>query len=236
MSDSIEQGIARDGYAFVPAAAMQGLLEQAGSLSDWPGFAASWNNLPLDTCMADRGRYRRRRHAVFAAAGAGLVERQPHQAHFQPLDYNPLNGGVERWFEPVDQQFGNGPSMRSILACCRALFDRMVAAPVSWHIEAHQFRIEAVAGEPGLPTPEGMHRDGVDYVLVLLIKRCNINSGTTMIGTTAAGFFSSFTLTEPFDAALVDDQRVYHGVTPVQPLDPAAPAYRDVLVVSFRRA
>ena len=47
---------------------------------------------------------------------------------------------------------------------------------------------------------------------------------------------SSFTLTEPFDAALVDDARVYHGVTPVEPLDPAAPAYRDVLVVTFRRA
>jgi hypothetical protein len=26
-----------------------------------------------------------------------------------------------------------------------------------------------------------------------------------------------------------------HGVTPVQPLDPAEPGYRDVLVVTFRR-
>lgn len=236
MNESIEQGIARDGYAFVPAAAMHGLLERVGSLNDWPEFAASWNDLPLDAFMADHGRYRRRRYAVYAAAGAGTIERQTHQAHFQALDYNPLNGGVERWFEPIDPRIGNGQSMRSILAYCRALFDRMVAAPVSWHIEAHQFRIEAVAGAAGLPTPEGMHRDGVDYVLVLLIKRCNINSGTTMIGTTAAGFFSSFTLTEPFDAALVDDQRVYHGVTPVQPLHPGAPAFRDVLVVSFRRA
>jgi hypothetical protein len=45
----------------------------------------------------------------------------------------------------------------------------------------------------------------------------------------------SFTLTAPLDSALVDDSRVYHGVTPVVPLDPAAPAYRDVLVVTFRR-
>ena len=42
--------------------------------------------------------------------------------------------------------------------------------------------------------------------------------------------------TQPFDAALVDDARVYHGVTPVQPLDPALPAHRDVLVVTFRNA
>jgi hypothetical protein len=29
---------------------------------------------------------------------------------------------------------------------------------------------------------------------------------------------------------------VYHGVTAVVPLNPARPAYRDVLVVTFRRA
>ena len=42
-----------------------------------------------------------------------------------------------------------------------------------------------------------------------------------------------FTLTDPFDTALVDDRRVAHGVTPVTPIDPALPAYRDVLVVTF---
>lgn len=236
MNDGIEQAIAGHGYAFVPALAMRGLLGQFGTLDDWPAFAAGWNQLPLDTHMADHGRYRRRRHAVFAARIGGPIERQPHQAHYQSLDYNSLNGGVERWFEPIESELGDGSSMRSILGFCRALFERLAGAPTAWHIEAHQFRIEAVAGEPALPTPEGMHRDGVDYVLVLLVRRCNIDSGTTMIGTTAGGFFSSFTLTEPFDAALVDDQRVYHGVTPVQPIDEAAQAFRDVLVVSFRRA
>jgi hypothetical protein len=41
-------------------------------------------------------------------------------------------------------------------------------------------------------------------------------------------------LTEPCDAAWVDDQRVMHGVTPVEPIDPAQPGFRDVLVVTFR--
>jgi hypothetical protein len=44
----------------------------------------------------------------------------------------------------------------------------------------------------------------------------------------------SFTLAAPFDAALVDDARVKHGVTAVHPVDPAQPAYRDVLVVTLR--
>ena len=29
---------------------------------------------------------------------------------------------------------------------------------------------------------------------------------------------------------------IMHGVTPVQPVDPARPAWRDVLVVTYRRA
>jgi len=37
------------------------------------------------------------------------------------------------------------------------------------------------------------------------------------------------------DTALVDDDRVFHGVTALSRLDPALPAYRDVLVVTFRR-
>jgi hypothetical protein len=105
-----------------------------------------------------------------------------------------------------------------------------------WHIEVHQFRIEARYGEAGRPTPEGLHRDGVDYVLVLLVSRRNIASGVTGIHGLDGTPLGQFTLTEPFDAALVDDSRVAHGVTPVEPIDPSQLAYRDVLVVTFRRA
>jgi hypothetical protein len=105
----------------------------------------------------------------------------------------------------------------------------------TWHVEVHQFRIEARQGEAGRPTPEGMHRDGVDYVLVLLINRSNIASGMTSVHDLSGKTLGHFTLTHPFDAALVDDTRVMHGVTPVEPVDPAAPAFRDVLVVTFRR-
>ena len=105
-----------------------------------------------------------------------------------------------------------------------------------WHVEVHQFRIEARSGETGQPTPEGMHRDGVDYVLVLLVNRRNIASGVTSVHDLAGADAGQFTLTEPLDAALVDDARVMHGVTPVEPLDPAQPGYRDVLVVTFRRS
>ncbi|MFC5436950.1 2OG-Fe dioxygenase family protein [Rhodanobacter umsongensis] len=225
----------RDGFAFVTADIMRSLL-QAPMLADWPAFAASWNDLAPDSYLAASGRHRRRRHATFAADAGGEVQRRPHQPHYQSLEYNRLQGDIQRWFEPVLPVIADGASLRRILDFCRDCFGALAPATRSWHIEVHQFRIEARADEAGEPTPEGVHRDGVDYVLVLLIDRENIESGTTTIHARDGGLLGSFTLTHALDAALVDDVRVFHGVTAVTPLDPARPAHRDVLVVTFKAA
>jgi hypothetical protein len=234
MREALAKRLVGAGFSFVPGSGMRAMLEERGPLMDWNRFADSWDDLPLDEHMADQGRYRRRRHAVFLAHADGTLERQPAQPHFQALDYNPLNGGIERWFEPILEPVSKGPTMRGILGWCASMFCAMVPG-VKWRVEVHQFRIEAQGLVAGKPTPEGMHRDGVDYVLVLLVNRRNIDSGTTMIGDDEQGFFDSFTLTDTFDAALVDDHRVFHGVTPVSAHDPAKPAHRDVLVVTFAR-
>jgi hypothetical protein len=215
---------------------MRAVLEAAG-LRDWETFATSWNHLGVDTFMADGGRYRRRRFAAFSASASG-IERKAHQPHYQSRDYNPLNGGVERWFLPITDEIASHPAMHAVLATCFRLFDAMTpeaTRPPAWHVEVHQFRIETGPEHEGRPTPEGMHRDGVDWVLVMLVERENITSGETMMENTAHRSIGSFTLSEPMDAALVDDDRVFHGVTPLGRVDDARPAHRDVLVVTFRR-
>lgn len=228
---SLHDELQTQGFAFVAGDTMRDLLD-AQALPDWERFAASWNALAADSYLASVGRHRRRRHAVFAADAQG-IHRQPHQPHYQSLSYNTLQGDIERWFEPVQE---DGPSLRRVLAFCHGFFGALAPAVARWHVEVHQFRIEARADEAGEPTPEGVHRDGVDYVLVLLIERTNIERGTTTIHAADGELLGSFTLARPFDAALVDDARVFHGVTAVTPKDPAHPAHRDVLVVTFRDA
>jgi hypothetical protein len=229
----LRDAIARQGYALLPAAAMRPLLGPPDALADWPRFAASWDDLPLDTHLPEGHRYRRRRHATLEArAGATTFTQAPHQPHYQSLDYNPLVGGIERWFEPIRPDVIDSATFHRIVGFCLALFGGLKRA--DWHIECHQFRIEARPGTAGQPTPEGVHRDGVDYVLVMLVARVNIESGTTTVHAMDGQALGSFTLAAPFDAALVDDARVKHGVTPVRPVDPAHPAYRDVLVVTLR--
>src|SRR5262245_19813469 len=251
--------IAHQGFAFVNGTAMRELLAAYGSLSDWPAFVASWDRLELDSYMADGGRYRRRRHAVYRVDSNGRFTRSAHQPHFQTVDYNPVHGGIERWFAPIEAEIGSGPSLGAILTFCRDLFGTLGHAAAShgpsafggqdaddvarasgksltgdWRVEVHQFRIEARCNEPGRPTPEGLHRDGVDHVLVLLVNRSNIARGVTAIHALDGRALGHFTLTDAFDAASVDDTRVAHGVTPVEPIDPSLPAYRDVLVITFK--
>jgi hypothetical protein len=231
-----DEPLRRDGFQFMPAAGMRAALEHHGRLSDWPAFAASWNDLPWDEYLAQYGRYRRRRHAVYdAMRGAAVEPAAQHEPHYQSVAYNPLQGGIERWFEPISPQVSRGESLTCILRVCHQLFGTLSPDVARWRVEVHQFRIEARRELPGQPTPEGMHRDGVDYVLVLLIARRNIASGTTTIHALDHRELGSFTLTEPLDAALVDDARVFHGVTAVEAVDPDQPAYRDVLVVTFKR-
>ena len=218
------------GFVFVHAPEMAAALHILPTA--WDDFAASWDDLGLDTYMADGGRYRKRRHAAFAVGQH--ITRKPPQPHYQSRDFNALNGGVARWFDPVLDDVANGQAFTQILRTCHTLFDGLTPAP-SWHVEAHQFRIEARPGQAGQPTPEGMHQDGVDWVLVLMVGRVNIASGETSIHGLDRQPLGHFTLEHPMDAALVDDHRVFHGVTPVRPLDPRQPAHRDVLVLTFRR-
>jgi len=225
-----------DGFAFLGAETMDGLLDDPQSLDDWDAFTESWNDLAPDAYLAAKGRKRRRRYTTFEISPDGSITRNPQQPHVQTLQNNPLQGDIQRWFVPIRPKIADGLSFRRILQFSHALFGSLAPRIARWHVEAHQFRIEASIGEAGEPTPEGVHRDGVDYVLVLLIDRINIESGITTIHGAKNALLGSFTLTRTLDAALVDDAKVSHGVTAVTPFDPEKPAHRDVLVVTFKAA
>lgn len=231
----LEKPLTEQGFAYEPAQAMRPLLDAYG-LERWDEFAESWNHLGVDRFMADGGRYRRRRYATFSLTDQ-QVARKPHQPHYQSRDYNTLNGGIERWFKPVAPDIGSHPALLAVLR----LMNRMATdltpeaqRPQAWHAEIHQFRIEPSPDAAGQPTPEGLHRDGVDWVCVVMVDRENIASGETTIHDLNRTLVGSFTLAQPMDTAFVNDSRVYHGVTPVTPMDPTRPAHRDVLVVTLR--
>jgi hypothetical protein len=100
-----------------------------------------------------------------------------------------------------------------------------------WYVEAHQFRIDTAEGI-GRPTPEGAHRDGVDFVAVILVDRHNIKGGETRVFQAAGPDGKRFTMLEPWTMLLLDDASVIHESTPIQPTGPDG--HRDTLVLTWR--
>lgn len=226
--------LARRGFAFVSGKRMEEWLGNVSVDSTWRTFADSWNDLVIDAYLAEHGTFRRRRHAAFSLSNDGNATREAHRPHYQSKTYNTLQGGIERWFEPIADDVSASPLFMAVLGLCARVFGTLAPNVDAWNVETHQFRIEAKAGQAGLPTPEGVHRDGVDFVLVALVNRSNIDSGTTTIHDLTGARLGSFTLKHPLDSAFVDDARVFHGVTPVSAIDEKLPAFRDVLVLTLK--
>jgi hypothetical protein len=217
------------GFAVLDAGGLAQLSSTERSSFD--ALTPFWNDLPPDQHLRDGGHYRRRRHACFVLDGDSLVQ-APHRAHWQPVEYNALHGGIERWFEPLQAAMIEQPAWPRLL---RALGERAshLRGPQRWYIEAHPFRIDTTDGI-GRPTPEGAHRDGVDLVAVILIGRHGVKGGETRVFAADGPQGMRFTLSEPWSALLLDDSRVIHESTPIQPVEPGAPGWRDTLVLTYR--
>lgn len=198
-------------------------------LDDLQTLESSWYDLPLDHYLKDGGRYRHRRHSCFTSDGVTLTQ-VVHRSHWQPVEYNALHGGMERWFEPMNSAVVNSAVWHQILNGLSQRCSELKPNSL-WYIEAHQFRINTIDGI-GRPTPEGAHRDGVDFVAVLVIDRQQIKGGETRVFQANGTDGQRFTLTEPWTLLFLDDEQVIHESTPIQPLDQQG--HRDTLVLTFR--
>jgi hypothetical protein len=147
------------------------------------------------------------------------------------LDYNALHGGIERWFEPLQPELSKNQHWQQLISNITQFLDSIAPSP-KWFVEAHPFRIDTSDGI-GRPTPEGAHRDGVDFVAVILVDRVGVKGGETRIFEAEGTIGLRFTLQDSWSALLLNDAKMIHETTPIQPI--TSPGYRDTLVITFRR-
>lgn len=226
-ASDLREAIHQQGFAVLSA---QSVAQLSGaSLEALQELVSTWASLSPDQYLKDGGRYRYRRHSsyVINADHVTLVE---HRAHWQPLSYNALHGGMHRWFEPVESRVSQDSAWLALLRFLGRIASEMHGAQ-TWFTEAHQFRIDT-AGGIGRPTPEGAHRDGVHLVAVFMVGRHHIKGGETRVFDMKTPFGQRFTLSQPWSVLLLDDERVIHETTPIQPTDENG--YRDTLVVTLR--
>lgn len=198
-------------------------------------LVASWEDLPADAHLLDGGAYRFRRHGSFvhrisSSAGDDDLALVAHRAHYQPVTYNALHGGLLRWFAPLAADVAEAPAFRDLVRGLGELF--AAVHPVErWFVEAHAFRIDPREGV-GRPTPEGAHRDGVTFVAVVLIDKIGVRGGETRVFEAEGPRGVRFSLDARFSALLLDDARVVHETTPIVLEEEGA--HRDTLVLTYR--
>ena len=67
---------------------------------------------------------------------------------------------------------------------------------------------------------------------VLLVDRMGVKGGETRVFDADGPAGLRFTMVEPWTTLVLDDRRVIHESTPIQPLE--ANGHRDTLVLTFR--
>jgi hypothetical protein len=205
---------------------------------DWDKFSQFWENLPLDPHMGDGGTYRRRKYsAISYNLGDGTVQLIDQDSFLQSKEINRLNGGIVRRFEPIDQALLDTSVFRRVLAHFGARVAETTpggepVAPVR-RINIHQHRIVASEKELGNPTPEGIHRDGVEHIVMMLVARKDIAGGVSTLYDNAESSILTHTLTNPGDYIFLDDRTCLHSVSPVREVPPAPEGYRDMFFLEF---
>ncbi|MER9278448.1 2OG-Fe dioxygenase family protein [Mesorhizobium sp. M0522] len=202
----------------------------------WKNFADHWDRLLLDEYMRDGGTYRYRRYSAFEYdAVDGIFRLLPHAPYEQSKAINHLNGGFKRYFEPFEQSFIDHPVLNKILTgFCRILCQ--TAGHDRWDIKLHPYRIVARDGVNGKPAPEGLHQDGVDFIVSYMIGRVNVTGGMSTITDASKRFLGDVEMNLPNDFVICNDRKTFHDVSPIATENPKMPfAYRDVLVIAFEK-
>src|SRR6266487_56987 len=103
-----------------------------------------------------------------------------------------------------------------------------------WDVQCHKFRIIGSAAELGEPTPEGPHRDEVDFGAIHLMSRSNVTGGHSQVYSPDKELLAEFCLTGTMDTMFWADEMVLHAVTPIAALDGDRQAVRDVLILGYK--
>lgn len=188
------------------------------------GFKEFFHNLPIDPYI--KGHYRSRRLSRFMVS-EDKVKKLPHGYLYQGKDYNPLLGGVRREFAELEDSLIELDIFQDmVLAFC----DSCKLHPEA-EIGVHQIRTTCEPNSFGNPAPEGIHRDGTDFIGIFAVNRDNIQGGEThlYINKKEKPVFNK--ILNPGELLLVNDHEFFHYTTPVKPIDEGR-GTRDVFVLT----
>jgi hypothetical protein len=181
-------------------------------------------DLPVDPYIKDN--YRFRRLSRFTVSGDKLIK-LPHGYFYQSQQYNPLLGDVKREFAELDDALIELDDFKKLVL---AFSDSCKLHPEA-EIGVHQIRISCSPHNYGNPAPEGIHRDGTDFIGIFSVDRENIQGGETHLYTDKKEKPVFSKILNPGELLLVNDHEFLHFTSPIKPTS-AQEGTRDVFVLT----
>ncbi len=229
----IRSEIHNTGYSVVPGShiPMTDDLAQA-----WEELRAEYPHLPADEFLPGGARYRFRRYDRFYyLPNTGELHLLPHEDYFQGKDINSVTGGIVRRFAPLTEATVNNPFLHALINFDFEQFpledEAMRQNP--WQVDVHQIYVKSEPGQIGQPTPEGVHRDGAEFVTVHIAVLHNADGGEVSIYDDEKNLLERFRLEHILDSYLFNDAILWHGVTPIESADGINPAERGILTFDY---
>ncbi|WP_274584704.1 2OG-Fe dioxygenase family protein [Neisseria leonii] len=193
-----------------------------------PAVGASFDTL-RPSAYQDGG-YRLRRYSKFAyRRGSGQLRLLPNSGFIQSSELNRFQGGVARTYDEITEETFSAPGFAEMFAA----FAQTASLPENTVIEVHQMRIIAKpTGEAAPATPEGIHRDGFDYVGVFTVARRNTQGGELFVWHRPDDAQPlAACLPEAGEYCVLNDRAVWHSASPVGAADSGS-AYWDLFVLT----
>jgi hypothetical protein len=233
---NIQDEIETQGYSVLAGDEMP--LSQAMHEA-WDDLRDDYDHLPPDKHLPGNTIYRYRRYdSFYFHPMTGRLHLLPHQSYFQSKDINRVTGGVQRDFAPLRDTTVENPFLRELI---RFNFEQFPLrdpdrAYHPWQVDVHEILVVADPDTEGHPTPEGIHRDGAEFVTVHLAVLDNADGGEVTVYDDDKQPLESFRLRHLLDSYLFDDARLWHGVTPITSADGIHPAVRGILTFDYHYA
>jgi len=230
---AIHDDIAQRGYSVVPASAIDPVHTHGAF---WDALRSEYPLMPADNHLPGNGKYRFRRYDRFYFHPVtGELRALPHEDYFQSTDINAVTGGIIRRFAPLTPEIIANPFLHEMIRFDFAQFPMHEEAwkTQPWQVDAHMIYVTSEPGAAGHPTPEGVHRDGAEFVTVHLAALDNASGAVVTVYDDNKRPLESFQLDHIMHSYLFEARILWHGVTPLVPANGQTRAARGILTFDY---
>ena len=197
-------------------------------------FKDFWNDLVVDQYITDNFKYRHRRYSKLLYDHDGSKVEFLSSTYLQEFEHNHLFGGESRQFEALDPAFLDHPIfLKYLIEDFHFFLDHRLLVNKPYEMGVHQMRTVCEPLVESQVTPEGIHKDGHFAFAIHFVDSENISGGVTRLYNNDKEIIARIQLNKFGQTMYIEDDKLFHEVTPIKTITDSQQGYRDILIIEF---